>query len=91
MGGRGEREREGGGERGREGEREREGGRERGKGADRKNKKHMNTKQKSTNSTFKSSGCWFLKLLYNWRARHYQGCTNSSWCGIYICMEVRMP
>ena len=29
------------------------------------------------------------------RARHYQGCTNSSWCGIYIyiyiCMEVRMP
>ena len=28
------------------------------------------------------------------RARHYQGCTNSSWCGtyiyIYICMEVRM-
>ena len=31
------------------------------------------------------------------RARHYQGCTNSSLCGIYIyiyiyiCMEVRMP
>ena len=25
------------------------------------------------------------------RARHYQGCTNSSWCIIYICMEVRMP
>ena len=28
------------------------------------------------------------------RARHYQGCTNSSWCGIcvyvYICMEVRV-
>ena len=28
------------------------------------------------------------------RARHYQGCTNSSWCGTYIyihiCMEVRM-
>ena len=25
--------------------------------------------------------------------RHYQGCTNSTWCGIYIyiCMEVRMP
>ena len=20
------------------------------------------------------------------RARHYQGCTNSSWCGIYIYM-----
>ena len=27
------------------------------------------------------------------RARHYQGCTNSSLCSIYIyiCMEVRMP
>ena len=27
------------------------------------------------------------------RVRHCQGCTNSSWCGIYmcICMEVRMP
>ena len=20
------------------------------------------------------------------RARHYQGCTNSSWCDIYICI-----
>ena len=20
------------------------------------------------------------------RARHYEGCTNSSWCGMYICM-----
>ena len=37
--------------------------------------------------------------ILNWerakRARHYQGCTNSSWCGvyiyIYIYMEVRMP
>ena len=27
------------------------------------------------------------------RARHYQGCTNLSWCGIcvYTCMEVRVP
>ena len=23
------------------------------------------------------------------RVRHYQGCTNLSWCGICICMEVR--
>ena len=21
------------------------------------------------------------------RARHYEGCTNSSWCGIYIYLE----
>ena len=25
-----------------------------------------------------------MLVAYNWRARHYQGCTNSSWCGIYV-------
>ena len=38
---------------------------------------------------------WFFNVIGERakRARHYQGCTNSSLCGIYIyiCMEVRMP
>ena len=24
----------------------------------------------------------------NWRARHYQGCTNSSWCGVCVYIYV---
>ena len=27
-----------------------------------------------------------LMYIIGERARHYEGCTNSSWCGIYICM-----
>ena len=27
-----------------------------------------------------------VNMVIGERARHYQGCTNLSWCGIYICM-----
>ena len=30
-------------------------------------------------------------LIIGKQARHYQGCTNSSWCGIRICTDVRVP
>ena len=30
------------------------------------------------------------KIKRNWRARHYQGCTNLSWCGIYIFIPRRL-
>ena len=33
-----------------------------------------------------------ITIIIGERARHYQGCTNLSWCGIcvHICMEVRV-
>ena len=28
--------------------------------------------------------CYRINWFTNWRVRHYQGCTNSSWYGIYM-------
>ena len=31
-----------------------------------------------------------MLCVYDWRARHYQGCTNSSLCGIYVYVIARV-